>query len=49
MVQELRRGDGVAIRTVRSPIRIDGHRSCSALAAPSIGENTAALCSEFGL
>jgi CoA:oxalate CoA-transferase len=49
MVQELRRDDGVIIRTMRSPIRVDGHRAPPTRAAPRIGENTAALRKEFGL
>jgi crotonobetainyl-CoA:carnitine CoA-transferase CaiB-like acyl-CoA transferase len=49
MVQELRRSDGVTIRTMRSPIRVNGSRSRSAHAAPRIGENTEALRREFGL
>ncbi|HLW89842.1 MAG TPA: CaiB/BaiF CoA-transferase family protein [Roseiarcus sp.] len=49
MVQELHRSDGVSIRTMRSPIRVDGVRSRSARAAPRIGEHTEALQREFGL
>lgn len=49
MVQTLGRSDGFAIRTMRSPIRVNGHRSRSRNPAPRIGENTAALRQEFGL
>jgi CoA:oxalate CoA-transferase len=49
MVQELQREDGVSIRTMRSPIRVNGHRGRSGRAAPRIGENTEALRMEFGL
>jgi crotonobetainyl-CoA:carnitine CoA-transferase CaiB-like acyl-CoA transferase len=49
MVQELRRDDGVSIRTMRSPIRVNGRRGRSNRAAPRIGENTAALREEFDL
>ncbi len=49
MVQELRRADGVALRTMRSPIRIDGQRGRSHRAAPRIGEHSEALRTEFGL
>jgi CoA:oxalate CoA-transferase len=49
MVQELRRDDGVSIRTMRSPIRVDGQRPRSNRAAPRIGEHSAALREEFGL
>jgi CoA:oxalate CoA-transferase len=49
MVQELQREDGVSIRTMRSPLRVNGHRGRSQRAAPRIGENTEALRREFGL
>jgi len=49
MVQELQRDDGVSIRTMRSPIRVNGHRGRSNRAAPRIGENTEALRAEFDL
>jgi CoA:oxalate CoA-transferase len=49
MVQELRREDGVSIRTMRSPLRVNGHRGRSERAAPRIGENTEALRQEFGI
>jgi crotonobetainyl-CoA:carnitine CoA-transferase CaiB-like acyl-CoA transferase len=49
MVQELSRGDGVSLRTMRSPIRVDGQRGRSQRAAPRIGEHNEALRMEFGL
>ena len=49
MVQTLERGDGVSLRTMRSPIRVDGERGRSRHAAPRIGEHTQALLAEFGL
>lgn len=49
MVQTLQRPDGLAVRTMRSPIRVEGHRSHSARAAPRIGEHTQQLRHEFGL
>jgi CoA:oxalate CoA-transferase len=49
MVQELQREDGVSIRTMRSPLRVNGHRGRSQRAAPRIGESTEALRREFGL
>jgi crotonobetainyl-CoA:carnitine CoA-transferase CaiB-like acyl-CoA transferase len=49
MVQELSREDGVRLRTMRSPLRVDGERGRSARAAPRIGEHTEALRAEFGL
>ena len=49
MVQTLRKGDGFSIRTLRSPIRVDGQRGRSERPAPEIGENTEALRREFEL
>jgi len=37
------------VRTLRSPIRVDGARALSDRPAPSIGENTASLRAEFAL
>jgi crotonobetainyl-CoA:carnitine CoA-transferase CaiB-like acyl-CoA transferase len=41
--------DGLAIRTTRGPVRIDGERPASAIAAPCVGADTAAIRAEFGL
>jgi CoA:oxalate CoA-transferase len=49
MLQTVTRSDDVAIRTTRSPIRIDGVRNTIADAAPVIGQHSAALRTEFGL
>jgi CoA:oxalate CoA-transferase len=49
MIQTVTRDDGVALRTTRSPIRVNGGRSRVALGAPRIGEHTEALRAEFGL
>jgi crotonobetainyl-CoA:carnitine CoA-transferase CaiB-like acyl-CoA transferase len=49
MVQTLGRSDGFSIRTLRSPIRVDGHRGRSARPAPRIGEDSEAVRREFGL
>jgi len=49
MVQTLRKDDGFSIRTLRSPIRVDGERGLSDRPAPRVGENTEALRKEFGL
>jgi CoA:oxalate CoA-transferase len=49
MIQDLERGDGVSLKTMRSPIRVDGQRGRSLHAAPRIGEHTEALQAEFGL
>ncbi len=49
MIQTLERGDGVSLKTMRSPIRVDGQRGRSLHAAPRIGEHTRALQAEFGL
>ena len=48
--QMIRRAeDAVEIRTTRCPIRVDGDRLTSEKAAPTIGMNTEAITSEFGL
>lgn len=49
MLQTVERADNVSIRTTRSPIRVDGVRPVSTVAAPRIGENTEAIRAEFGL
>lgn len=49
MLQTVSRDDGVAIRTTRSPLRIDGVRPTFDRAAPRIGEQSAAIREEFGL
>ena len=49
MIQTVARDDGVALRTTRSPIRVNGARSAVKIGAPRIGEHTKALRAEFGL
>lgn len=49
MLQIVRRGDAVAIRTTAAPLRIDGHRARAVGAAPRIGEHSEAIREEFGL
>ena len=49
MVQTLGRSDGFTIRTLRSPIRVNGQRNQTQSPAPRIGENTEALRQEFAL
>jgi crotonobetainyl-CoA:carnitine CoA-transferase CaiB-like acyl-CoA transferase len=49
ILQTVTRADDVAIRTTRSPIRIDGQRSTNAAAAPRIGEHSDIIRREFGL
>ena len=49
MVQTLRGDDGLTVRTLRSPIRVDGARSRSDRPAPRIGEDTERLRAEFAL
>ncbi len=49
MLQTVEREDDVAIRTTRSPIRVNGQRPRVARAAPRIGEHSAAIREEFGL
>ncbi|WP_370880108.1 CaiB/BaiF CoA transferase family protein [Labrys monachus] len=49
MLQTVKRGDGVAVATTRSPIRVDGHRPPVSRAAPRLGEHSAAIRREFAL
>ncbi|BCP51867.1 CoA transferase [Kaistia sp. 32K] len=49
MLQTVERADNVRVVTTRSPIRVDGKRPVSAVAAPRIGEHTDAIRAEFGL
>jgi CoA:oxalate CoA-transferase len=49
MIQTVARGDGVALRTTRSPLRVNGERSAISVGAPRIGEHTSALRAEFAL
>jgi CoA:oxalate CoA-transferase len=49
MLQTVVRPEGHAVRTTRSPIRIDGQRKVCGVAAPRIGEHTEALRAEMGL
>jgi CoA:oxalate CoA-transferase len=49
MLQTVRRDDGVAVATTRSPIRVAGQRPPLSRAAPKLGEHSAALRKEFGL
>lgn len=49
MLQIARRGDGTAVHTTRSPVRIDGRRAVTPRAAPRVGEHNAAILAEFGL
>ncbi len=49
MLQTVERADNVRVVTTRSPIRVDGKRPTSAVAAPRIGEHTDAIRAEFGL
>jgi CoA:oxalate CoA-transferase len=49
MIQTVTRDDGVALRTTRSPIRVNGARNAIKIGAPRIGEHTKALRAEFGL
>jgi CoA:oxalate CoA-transferase len=47
--QEVRRGNGAALRTTRCPIRIDGQIFTSAKGSPKIGEHNIAIEQEFVL
>jgi crotonobetainyl-CoA:carnitine CoA-transferase CaiB-like acyl-CoA transferase len=50
MVQDVERADGVRLRTLRAPLRIDGKRlPGSRRAAPQVGEHSARLRRDFGL
>jgi CoA:oxalate CoA-transferase len=49
MLQTVRRSDGTAILTTRSPIRIDHSRAANSRGAPRVGEHTAAIMKELGL
>lgn len=49
MLQTVERADNVSIRTTRSPLRVDGVRPSSSVAAPRIGQHTDAIRAEFGL
>jgi len=49
VVQTLRKEDGFTLRTLRSPIRVNGERGRSERPAPRVGEHTEALRAEFGL
>jgi CoA:oxalate CoA-transferase len=49
MLQTVVRPEGHAVRTTRSPIRVDGQRNVCGAAAPRIGEHTEALRTEMGL
>jgi crotonobetainyl-CoA:carnitine CoA-transferase CaiB-like acyl-CoA transferase len=49
MIQEIKRPDGLSIKTLRCPIRINNQISKSNIAAPKIGENTLQISEEFNL
>ena len=49
MLQTVERADGVSITTTRSPIRVDGERPGLSRAAPTVGEQSAAIRAEFNL
>ncbi|MBB6731010.1 CaiB/BaiF CoA transferase family protein [Cohnella zeiphila] len=49
IVIEVSRRNGAKLRTTRCPIRVDGQRLGNEVAAPSLGEDTAAVDREFGL
>lgn len=49
MIQTVSRSNGVKIKTLRSPIRIDGDSAQSTVASPCLGEHTKTIDEEFGL
>jgi len=48
-LQDVRRASGAVVRTTRCPIRIDGVRAGSALAAPTVGEHNTWVERTFGI
>jgi CoA:oxalate CoA-transferase len=49
MLQTVERGDGTPVHALRSPVRINGQRSLSSRGAPTVGEHTERLRTEFSL
>lgn len=49
MVQEVNRPGSPAMRTLRCPIRVDGHVLKSSQGAPRLGADTDAIRNEFDL
>jgi len=48
-LQDVRRASGAVVRTTRCPIRIDGVRAGSAMAAPTVGEHNTWVEHTFGI
>jgi crotonobetainyl-CoA:carnitine CoA-transferase CaiB-like acyl-CoA transferase len=48
-LQDVRRASGAVVRTTRCPIRIDGQRAGSPLAAPKVGEHNAWVEQTFAI
>jgi CoA:oxalate CoA-transferase len=49
MEQTVFRGDGLAMKTTRIPMRFDGERFASPTGSPKVGEHTEAIVKEFDL
>ena len=49
MLQTLKDGEGIEILTTRIPIRLDGNLLTSERLAPSVGQHTETIQSEFGI
>lgn len=49
MLQTVSRRPGVALKTTRCPLRIDGQRLGSPLGAPAVGQHNASIVREYGL
>jgi crotonobetainyl-CoA:carnitine CoA-transferase CaiB-like acyl-CoA transferase len=49
MMQRVTRSSGSSFAGLRCPIRVDSRRLLHAKGSPAIGEQTAAICREFGL
>lgn len=47
MIQEVRRTNGVGLKTTRCPIRVDGQKFISPLGSPTIGEHNTKILGEF--
>lgn len=49
IVQEVSRKNGLSLKTTRCPIRVNGEKLFNEVGAPVLGEDTAAIDTEFGL
>ena len=42
-------GDGTGLRTINSPLYVQGEKKCAPRAAPDVGEHTLAILTELGV